>query len=117
MEWGAGVDYLWRGLFLLGQINQVALFESAPGLLISDPSTQLTALVRRGFLRERLEAEMRAVYTIERGSWILFPRLSYLIWDDLRVRAGYLAVGGPSNSLIGQFHDNSEIVLQARYSF
>jgi hypothetical protein len=66
---------------------------------------------------ERLELEVRSVYALERPAWVVFPRISYRVRDDLRLRLGYLAIGGTRRSLIGQFRDNDEVVMQARYSF
>jgi hypothetical protein len=117
VEWGVGADYLWNGFFGLLQLNQTVLFESAPGLLIHNPSTQLTGLLRRAFLRDRLELELRGVYSLEEGDWLLFPRLSYLVSDALRVRVGFLGLGGPVNSVFGQFGSNDEFAFQVRYSF
>ena len=60
---------------------------------------------------------MRGTYAIERGGWFLLPWISYLVRDDLRVRLGYLAIGGPRTHLIGQFGENDEVLFQGRYSF
>jgi hypothetical protein len=117
VEWGIGADTVFHGFIPLLQVNQIILLDAAPRLLIADPETRFTALVRRRFLAERLELEMRAVYTVDLGGWFVFPRVSYLVRDDLRLRLGYLAVGGPRSSLLGQFHDNDEVVFQARWSF
>jgi len=117
VEWGIGADSVYHGFQPLLQLNQIVLLEAAPRLLIHDPETRLSTLLRRRFLRDRLELEVRTNYAIERGAWFAFPRASYLVTDDLRVRLGYLAIGGTRKSLIGQFHDNDEVVLQARYSF
>ena len=117
VEWGVGADYLWNGLFALLQLNQIVLLDSVPRLIIADPETRLTTTLRRRFMQERLELEVRAIYAIERGGWFAFPRVSYVVTDDLRVRLGYLAVGGSRNSLIGEFGDNDEVVMQVRYSF
>ena len=117
VEWGIGVDCLVRGFLPLLQLNQTVLLERAPRLLISDPETRLTGVLRRSFMQERLELELRSAYAIERESWMVFPRVSYLLRDDLRVRLGYLALGGPTVSMIGQYRNNDEVVIQARYSF
>jgi hypothetical protein len=117
VEWGIGADYVVRGFQPLLQINQIVLLDRAPRLLIGDPDTRLTGLLRRRFMAERLELEVRGVYAFEQGAWFVFPRASYRIRDDFRVRLGYLAVGGSRTSLIGQFGENDEVVLQARYTF
>jgi hypothetical protein len=117
VEWGMGADYLVRGWQPLLQVNQIVLLDRAPRLLIHDPETRLSGTLRKKMLADRLELEVRAAYTIEREAWFVFPRASYLVRDDLRLRLGYLAIGGPRASLLGQFHENDEVVLQARYSF
>ena len=117
VEWGVGADYLVHGWVPLLQVSQIVLLEPAPRLLIADPETRFTATVRKRWLGDRLELETRGVYTVERGGWFVFPRLAYLVRDDLRLRLGYLAIGGSRKSLIGQFGENDEVVIQARYSF
>jgi len=117
VEWGIGADYLIGGFTPLVQLNQIALLDRAPRLLIHDPETRPSATLRKKLLAERLELEVKGTYAIERQAWFVFPRASYLVTDDLRVRLGYLAIGGPRASLLGQFRKNDEVVLQARYSF
>jgi len=117
LEWGIGVDTVWRGFQPILQVNQVAFLESAPTLLIGNPDTRFTATIRKHVLDERFEIEVRSQYAVERGDWFFFPRFSYLLRDDLRVRVGYLAIGGPRQSLYGQYGQNDELVLQARYTF
>ena len=116
-EWGLGADYTFRSVFMLLQLTQIVLLEDAPRLLIGDPETRFATLLRRPFLQDRVELEMRGVYAVETGGWFAFPRASWLIRDDLRLRMGYLAVGGSKNSLFGQFGRNDEVVFQLRQSF
>jgi hypothetical protein len=117
----AGGALVWttsfRGFLPLLQINQVVLLENGPRLLIDNPETQLTAVLRRTLHDERAEMDLRGVVSLGRGGWFFFPRLSYLLWDRLRFRIGYLVIGGPADSFIGQFRRNDEVVLQARFSF
>jgi len=117
VEWGIGADYLIHGFMPLLQLNQTAILDRAPRLLIHNPETRLSGTLRKKLLAERLELEVKGTYAIERQAWFVFPRASYLVRDDLRLRLGYLAIGGPSASILGQFRDNDEVVLQARYSF
>ena len=117
IEWGAGVDYLIYDVFALLQVNQSVLRDDAPRLVVSDPETRVTVVVRRRFLVDRLEVEVRSAVTLERSSGLVFPRVSYQLTDGLRVRVGYLAISGTRDSLIGEFRQNDEFVFQLRYSF
>src|SRR5207247_686777 len=94
-EWGIGADYLIHGFTPLVQLNQIAILDRAPRLLIHDPETRLSGTLRKKLLAERLELEVKGTYAIERQAWFVFPRASYLVRDDLRLRLGYLAIGGP----------------------
>ena len=116
-EWGIGADYLWRGWMPLLQVNQVVFYDDGPALVVRSPETRLTGSLRKSFFGERVLAEVRGIYTIEPHSWFVYPRVDYLVRDDLRLRLGYLAIGGPLDSLIGQYKQNDEVVFQARYSF
>lgn len=117
IEWGLGADYLVHGFLPLLQVNQIVLVEPAPTLLNANPETRLTGSVRRRFFDERIEAEVRGIYAVERSDWFIFPRISWFPRDDLRLRLGYLAIGGPPRSIFGQFKRNDEFVMEARYSF
>jgi hypothetical protein len=117
VEWGIGADTLWRGFQPLLQLNQIVILGSAPRLLIADPETQLSGTLRRRFADERVEVEVRGLWEIERGAVYLFPRVSYLVREGLWLRAGYLVITGPRDSLLGQYRANDEVVFQARMTF
>ncbi len=117
VEWGIGADYLIEGFLPLVQVNQVIFTDDGPEQLLSNPETRLLVSVRRRFLADTLELEVRGVYAFERTAWFAYPRVSYRAGDHWRLRLGYLAVGGPLESMIGQYHANDEFVLEARYSF
>src|SRR5581483_7655839 len=116
IEWGLGADYLVHGFLPLVQVNQIALVEPAPTLLNANPETRLTGSVRRRFFADRVEVEVRGIYAIERRDWFAFPRVAWFPRDDLRLRLGYLAIGGPPRSVFGQFKQNDEVVMEARYA-
>lgn len=117
VEWGVGADTLWRGFQPLLQLNQIIVLGDAPRLLISNPETRLSGTLRRRLANDRLELEVRGLWEIERGALYLFPRVSYQLRENLWVRAGYLALAGVRDSVLGQFRDNDEVVFQARMTF
>jgi hypothetical protein len=117
VEWGIGADTLWYGFQPLLQVIQIIILDDAPRLLISNPETRLSGTLRRRFADDRLEVEVRGLWEIERGALYVFPRVSYQVFDNLWVRAGYLALAGVRDSVLGQFRDNDEVVFQARMTF
>lgn len=118
VEWGLGVDYLWNGFQPILQVNQIVFLEHTPDLLVGSPTdTRFTGVLRKRVLEDRFELEFRGVYMIEKSGWFAFPRVSWDVRDDLRLRVGYLWIGGSENSVIGQFKGNDEVVFQARWSF
>lgn len=116
VEWGTGVDTVWNGFQPILQVSQVIPID-APRLLIADPETRFVGVLRKKVWDERIELEGRAYMAVNKADWFLFPRVGWRIRDDLRVRVGYLALGGPRRSLVGQFGDNDEVVFDARWSF
>lgn len=117
IEWGVGADYLVRGFLPMIQVNQVIFTDGGPEQLLADPETRLLTSVKRAFLQDALELELRGVYAFERESWVVNPRATYRYGDHLRFRFGYLGIGGPHSSTIGQYSRNDEFVLEARYVF
>jgi hypothetical protein len=117
VEWGIGADTLWHGFQPLLQLNQIIILGDAPRLLISNPETRLSGTLRRRFVNDRLEVEMRGMWEIERGALYLFPRVSYQVLENLWLRAGYLVLAGPRDSVLGQFRDNDQVVFQGRLAF
>jgi hypothetical protein len=117
VEWGIGADTVWRGFRPLVQVSQVIITDSAPRLMISNPETRLVGRLEKQWLADRLTTEVQAFWAMERDSWFVRPEVSYLVLDDLRVGVGYLAIGGPADSLIGQFAHNDEVLFLTRWSF
>ena len=117
VEWGIGADYLINGFVPLVQVNQVIFTDAGPSQLLANPDTRLLASLRRRFLQDALELEIRGLYEFERDAWFVMPRVSYRLGDHWRFRFGYLAIGGPSDSLLGQYHANDEFLLESKYFF
>jgi hypothetical protein len=117
IEWGLGVDYLYRGWMPLVQINQTVVLDDTPKLLVSGIDTQLLLVLRRSFLAERLGTELGVVEGLARGYTTGIARFTYEVTDHLRVLLGYVLIAGSRNTLLGQFHDNDEGFVQIRYAF
>jgi hypothetical protein len=117
VEWGAGIDYLYRGWTPLLQINQTVVLDDVPKLLLSRIDTQLVFVLRKAFLAERLQSEIAAAQGLARGYTTGIARFTYELTDHLRAQLGYLLIAGSRETLAGQFHDNDQGFVQVRYSF
>ncbi len=117
IEWGLGVDYLYRGWLPLFQVNQTVVLDNDVELLLADVDTQLLFVLRKSFFAERLDMDLSVLQGLARGYTSGVAELTYDVTDHFRVRLGYLLIAGSRRSLIGQFHDNDQGFLQVRYSF
>ncbi len=117
VEWGLGVDHVYRGWAPLLQVLQTAVLDDVPRLLISRVDTRVLFILRKAFLDDRLSTDTAVLQGLARGYTTGIVRLTYDVTDHLRVRAGYLLIAGSRQTLIGQFHDNDQSFFQIRYSF
>lgn len=117
VQWGLGVDTIWRGFQPILQVNQLFVLDNDVRLLVPDVDTRITFVVRKGFLDDTLTTEVSVVQGLERSYTSAIFKIAYAITDNLRIRAGYLAIAGSRNSVIGQYHDNDQGFLQLRYSY
>jgi hypothetical protein len=116
VEWGAGIDYLYKGWLPLLQVNQTLVLNNPTQLLVNDVDTTLMLVVRKGFLSDRLQTEIVALQGLERGYNAGIARFTYSITDNLRIRLGYLLIAGSRHTLVGQYHANDQGFVQLRYS-
>jgi hypothetical protein len=116
VEWGAGVDYPYRGWAPVLQVNQTVVLHNATKLLINDIDTHFLFALRKSFFAERLPTELVAVQGIERSSTSGIVRVTYVVTDNIRVRVGYLLLAGSRRTVIGQYHDRDEAFMQVWYA-
>jgi hypothetical protein len=117
VEWGSGGDTFIGDTFVLLQVNQTVVLDNDVNLLISDYETRFSMTLRRGFLDERLTAELKGLYGMQGVYGLAHPNLTYAVNDHLDLRVGYLAIEGHENSLIGQYKHNDEAYVRARILF
>ncbi len=116
-EWGLGADALLGDTFVLAQVNQTVLRRNDAALLVSNWETRFETTVRRGFLDDRLRAEMLGLYGMQGvygvGNW----RLTYAVTDAIDARIGFLLIAGHRDSTVGEFARNDETYVRLRYLF
>jgi hypothetical protein len=116
-EWGAGIDYQYRGWMPLLQVNQTLVLNNSTRLLLNDVDTRFLVALRKTLLGEHLTNELALVHGLERGYTTGVIRATYAVTDNLRFRVGYLLIAGSRETIVGQFHANDELFAQLRYSF
>jgi hypothetical protein len=117
VEWGGGGDTYIGDTFVLLQANQTIVLHNDVALLISDYETRFSMTIRRGFLDDRLTAELKALYGMQGVYGVAHPRLTYRVNDHLDVRIGYVTIEGHEDSIVGQYKHNDEAYVRARLLF
>ena len=117
VEWGVGADRFVGDTFVLVQMNQTVVLDNDVNLIISDYETRFAATVRRGFLDDRLTAEIRGLYGLQGVYGLAHPQLTYAVNDHVDVRGGYLMIEGHAGSMVGQYRKNDEAYVRVRYLF
>ncbi len=117
LAWGLGVDTVVEGALAIFEVYQLVLPDNDTPLLIQNVDTRLAANVSRGFLRERLEVELIAIWGIESAYELVRGTIRYDLMDRLELRVGALGIWGRERSLVGQFRRNSELFGGVRYHF
>jgi hypothetical protein len=117
IEWGVGVDYTRAGYLLLLQVNQTDVLSNDVDLLIANVETRLLANLRKNFWHDDLQLQLIGQHSFESDYTLLMPRVTYRLWRGLQLRVGYLFIAGRRSSLIGQYKDNDQAFLRARYLF
>lgn len=114
---GASADYATHGYLFLLQVNEADLKKHVRGMLAPRHETQLIGTIRKSYLESRLQFAINGLYSIQAADSFLEPTFAYQFTDNFSATLGYLKLAGPRKSLLGQFHDNDEVFLRARYSF
>jgi hypothetical protein len=116
IEWGLGADYPYQGWTPVLQVNQSVVLNNDVTLLVPNVDTRLFGALRKAFLSDRLATEIIAVQGLERSYTLAIARATYALTDWLRVRLGYLAIGGSRNTVLGEYKRNDEVFFEVRLS-
>jgi hypothetical protein len=61
--------------------------------------------------------EVKGALRLRDGDFLIQPFYSIALANKWRLRIGATLFGGPEDGYLGQFRDNSHLILQPRYSF
>lgn len=65
----------------------------------------------------RLEPEITAIHSLNRDDWLLRPRLTWNVSQDLKASVGADVLHGPPDGLFGRFTNGDRVYAEMRYSF
>lgn len=120
-KYGLGLDYVIGDITLSGQVIQEYIFnysDDNPVLFNKHGTdTMVTLGYRHQLLKNTLEIDLDGTWGIEYRQYLLNPSVAYSVTDNFKVTLAALVLGGESDSLFGQYDDNDEVYVKARYSF
>ncbi len=130
VKYAVGLDTtLWR-IDVSGQILQQYIMHYQPDIIQDQIDTVLGLFVRRTMLSNALTAQTLTLYFLNDKEWLIRPRVSYNLTDQMKLSFGAdLLIGtisdvGPNSvALPGEFHfvgffrNNSRVYTEIQYSF
>ena len=69
------------------------------------------------FWNDTLDCELLSVYYVERGDFLVRPKITYALTDAFTVTTGGEIFGGPRYSFFGRVKDNTGAFVELRYNF
>ena len=66
---------------------------------------------------DRLEPEITLIESLNRGDWLLRPRLTWNVSADLKASFGADILNGPPDALFGRFTNGDRVYAEVRYDF
>ena len=79
--------------------------------------TNLTLLLRRELMNERLRVEAIWLHNLNDGDGLVRPKLSFEVRDDLRVWVGFDLFYGTRRGVFGEFDDRDRATLGMQWGF
>ncbi len=130
VKYAVGLDTtLWR-IDISGQILQQYILHYQTDIIQDQIDTVLGLFVRRTMLSNVLTAQTLTLYFLNDNEWLIRPRVSYNLTDQMKLSFGAdLLIGtisdvGPNSvALPGEFHfvgffrNNSRVYTEIQYSF
>ena len=116
LNWGVGADTFFGPWMPLIELTQTALLDNQIPLLVPNIDTRLALRLGRTFLDETVDAEVMALQAFEQGAGLARLRAGWTFAPGTRIEAGIVGLWGSENSLLGQYHRNSEIYARFQWS-
>ncbi|MEO5347863.1 MAG: hypothetical protein H7834_16015 [Magnetococcus sp. YQC-9] len=77
----------------------------------------LSCYVKKSWQNETMQAELFSLYYADAGDYLLRPKMSYKINDDVRLSLGVERYGGHDDTPLGSLRHNSMVFGEVRHGF
>ena len=104
-------------IYMSTQFIQRAILNYTDDIQNEDFDNTMTFLMRKTFLRETLDVELFAYYSITDGDALIKPKIAYKYTDELELSVGAYIFVGDSDGMFGQFEDNNMVYIKSKLTF
>ena len=111
IKWLAGLDYNYEGYLFSVQFAQQAIIDYSDIILEDEYRNQLTFLIKKDFMRSKLNSEITFHYNITEEVLMTNPTISYDYSDNINFKAG------ANINLEGESFKEDVMYLQTEYLF
>jgi hypothetical protein len=114
---GISADYAWETWYFEFQVNQSNIMTNQVGLIEPKFETRLIPTIEKSFFRNTVHFSVNALYSLQARYWFFEPLLAYNYSDSVTISVGGLMLGGPLDTVLGQFPGNDEAFMRIVYAF
>jgi hypothetical protein len=111
IKWLAGVDYNYKGYLISTQFMQEAIINYEQDIRQDEYRNQMTFLVKKDFLRTKLNTEINFHYNLNDEILMAKPSLSYDYADSIKFKTG------ANLNIDGEVAKDNVVYIQTEYLF
>ncbi|HKY63709.1 MAG TPA: DUF1302 family protein [bacterium] len=112
-----GFDYTFHGFDMNAEFQQQAILGSTRNVADDILDTWIFLRFERGFLDEKLIAELIFIVGLEAGDTELSPRLHYRVSPSITLTWGTDVFSGPQDTLYGEFDHSDRVFMNTSWKF
>jgi hypothetical protein len=117
LDWAAGLDFALADDTRLNlQLFQRVVFNHDSDTISDKRESGYSLLLNRKFT-SRLEGEALLISSLNRGDWLLRPRLAWAFEKNWKLAVGIDVFKGPPLGMFGRFDNRDRVYTELRHSF
>ncbi len=118
IEYGIGADYrLFEDALLTMQAQQTVILGNTDLMYSKNVETLLWANVKIGWMNQKIETKASVAYNPEHGDAMTNVNAWYVFSDSLKAGVTWLKLGGPEQSMFGNYARNDQVEGELVYSW